>query len=167
MDMLRGILDAKEKELQKMDQRHAMDLKQADETLQYLQSQIKDLAASQTPPTPPSQSAPTSTDGMNIQPGDLQILLQSLSGIVAAAQATDPTQVISQMQGPLQQLQPLLAHTFAHVNPAMGQPQPPQQPTQTPTQPSQPSSAAAGVGLVQTDVPTQGAVRKEPPLSPE
>eukprot|EP00973_Karenia_brevis_P056530 7863550-Karenia_brevis.AAC.1 len=33
MDMLRGILDAKEKELEKMEQRHAMDLKQADDTL--------------------------------------------------------------------------------------------------------------------------------------
>eukprot|EP00973_Karenia_brevis_P052360 7275826-Karenia_brevis.AAC.1 len=167
MDMLRGILDSKEKELQKMEQRHALDLKQADDTLQYLSAQIKDLAASQTPPAPPSQPPAASLDGMNVQPGDLQKLLQSLNGIMAAAQATDPAQVISQMQGPMQELQPLLTHTFAHLNPAMAQQQTPQQHTQSSSQPSQASSAAAGVGIMPPEMPTQGAVRKEPPVSPE
>eukprot|EP00973_Karenia_brevis_P036650 5051039-Karenia_brevis.AAC.1 len=162
--MLRGILEAKEKEIQQMEHQHNLDIKQADDTLQYLSAQIKDMAASQSPPTPHSQPPAASTDGMNIQPGDLQKLLQSLNGIMAAAQSSDPAQVISQMQGPMQELQPLLTHTFAHLNPAMAQPQPPQQHTQSQ---SQPSSAAAGVGHMPSEMPTQGAVRKEPPVSPE
>eukprot|EP00973_Karenia_brevis_P000853 117403-Karenia_brevis.AAC.1 len=83
---------------------------------------------------------------------------------MTAAQSTDPAQVISQMQGPMQELQPLLTHTFAHFNPALSQTQIPQQHQQSP---SQPSSASTGAGLMPAEPPAQGAVRKEPPVSPE
>eukprot|EP00973_Karenia_brevis_P069013 9592989-Karenia_brevis.AAC.1 len=59
---------------------------------------------------------------------------------MAAAQSTDPAQVISQMQGPMQDLQPLLTHTFAHLHPAAHKSQQPQQPQHSSTQPSSASS---------------------------
>eukprot|EP00973_Karenia_brevis_P073472 10208308-Karenia_brevis.AAC.1 len=61
------------------------------------------------------------------------------------------------MQGPMQDLQPLLTHTFAHLNPAFSQPQQPQQHQQSQ---SQPSAAAAGTGIMQPEPAPQGGSEK-------
>eukprot|EP00973_Karenia_brevis_P046674 6475149-Karenia_brevis.AAC.1 len=45
IDMLKDILDAKEKELEQAEHQHSLDVKQADESLSYLAAQLKDLAA--------------------------------------------------------------------------------------------------------------------------
>eukprot|EP00973_Karenia_brevis_P085514 11865430-Karenia_brevis.AAC.1 len=103
-------------------------------------------------------------EGINIQPGDLQKLFHSLHGIMTAAQATDPAQAISQLQGHMQEIQPLLSHTFAHFNPAASQTQPSQQHQQPPTRPA---SASTSDGSMPTELQAQGVVRKEPPISPE
>eukprot|EP00973_Karenia_brevis_P075659 10512423-Karenia_brevis.AAC.1 len=81
-----------------MEQRHAMDLKQADETLHYLSAQIKDLAASQTPPTPFVQppAAPPPNSGTHVSQELLAQFLQQAkecihTGLAASASAEPNT----------------------------------------------------------------------------